>query len=84
MMHGCTIVARNYLAQAQVLVDSFRRHHPDGTFDVLLVDEPGTERATLRGAEVLMIDEIGIKPSSLERMTTAYELIGRASCRERV
>ena len=59
-MHACTIVARNYLAQAQVLVDSFRKHHPDGTIDVLLIDDPATERPQVDGADVLMIDEIGI------------------------
>src|SRR5687768_12940584 len=37
---ACTIVARNYLAQAQVLVDSFRDHHPDGSFHVLVIDDP--------------------------------------------
>ena len=63
-MHACTIVARNYLAQAQVLVDSFRRHHPDGTFDVLLIDDPATERPQVAGADVVMIDEIGIAPAS--------------------
>ena len=74
-MHACTIVARNYLAQAQVLVDSFRKHHPDGTIDVLLIEDPATERPQVDGADVLMIDEIGIAPGVLERMTVAYEII---------
>ncbi len=74
-MHACTIVARNYLAQAQVLVDSFRKHHPDGTIDVLLIEDPATERPQVDGAGVLMIDEIGIAPGVLERMTVAYEII---------
>lgn len=37
---GCTIVARNYLAQARVLAKSFHTHHPDVPFFVLLADEP--------------------------------------------
>ena len=36
----CTIVAKNYLAQARSLVASFLEHHPDGRAFVLLVDRP--------------------------------------------
>ena len=36
----CTIVAKNYLAYARVLMDSLRRHHPDAAAYVLLVDDP--------------------------------------------
>lgn len=79
MIHACTIVARNYLAQAQVLVDSFREHHPDGTFHVLLVDDPATERPQMDGADVLMIDEIGLEPSELGQMAAIYELIELAT-----
>ena len=78
-MHGCTIVARNYLAQAQVLVDSFRKHHPDGTFDVLLVDDPSTERPSVNGADVVLIDEIGVDPDILDAMSGAYLLIELAT-----
>jgi len=57
----CTVIAKNYLAQARCLTDSFLRHHPDGEVYVLLIDEigeyfdPAEERfATVR------LDEIGI------------------------
>lgn len=36
----CTAVAGNYLAFARVLADSFRRHHPDIPFYLLLPDPP--------------------------------------------
>ena len=36
----CTIIAKNYLAQARCLVESFLAHHPDGRAFVLLVDRP--------------------------------------------
>ncbi len=36
----CTIVAKNYLAQARALARSLRRHHPDLPLYVLLVDDP--------------------------------------------
>jgi len=38
-MHGCTIVARNYLTQADVLAQSFTRFHPDYRFSVLVIDD---------------------------------------------
>ncbi len=34
----CTIVSRNFLSYARVLAQSFRAHHPDASFFVLLVD----------------------------------------------
>ena len=36
---AATIVAKNHLSSARVLADSFRRHHPDVPFYVLLADE---------------------------------------------
>jgi glycosyltransferase involved in cell wall biosynthesis len=36
----CTIIAKNYLAYARCLVDSFLKHHPDGHAFVLLIDDP--------------------------------------------
>ena len=78
-LHACTIVARNYLAQARVLIDTFRTHHPDGTFHLLLVDEPDTERPEVPGAEVVMIDEIGVEPAVLEQMIVSYQLIELAT-----
>jgi hypothetical protein len=36
---GATIVARSYLSYARVLAASFRQHHPDVPFFVLLADE---------------------------------------------
>lgn len=79
VMHACTIVARNYLAQAEVLVETFRRHHPEGTFAVLLVDDPRGERPTVPGAEVVLVDEIGVAPGVLEEMCASYQLIELAT-----
>lgn len=41
-MHAtiCTIIAKNYLAQARCLAESFYAQHPDGRMYVLLIDEP--------------------------------------------
>jgi glycosyltransferase involved in cell wall biosynthesis/SAM-dependent methyltransferase len=35
---ACTIIARNYIAQARLLASSYLRHHPDSHFFVLIVD----------------------------------------------
>ena len=56
---ACTIVAKNYIAFARVLADSFYQHHPEGRFFVLLVDrnegyvDPQQERFTLLEIEEL-------------------------------
>ena len=39
MVSVCTIIARNYLAHARVLAESFFAHHPGGDFAVLLIDD---------------------------------------------
>src|SRR3954463_4151855 len=36
----CTIIAKNYLAQARCLAESFYAQHPDGHMFVLLIDQP--------------------------------------------
>ena len=38
MMNACTIVARNYLAQASALADSFVAANPDGVFTIFAID----------------------------------------------
>ncbi|MCU1489206.1 MAG: glycosyltransferase [Acidimicrobiaceae bacterium] len=37
-MDICTIIAKNYVAQARVLARSFAEHHPDGGCSVLVID----------------------------------------------
>jgi glycosyltransferase involved in cell wall biosynthesis/SAM-dependent methyltransferase/outer membrane murein-binding lipoprotein Lpp len=73
-MNACTIIAKNYLAHARVLAESFYEHHPDGTFTTLVVDEvegyldPGAERFDLVTAA-----ELGIEDFDL--MATAYDVM---------
>ena len=38
-MDVCTIIAKNYVAQARVLARSFAEHHPDGRFSTLIIDD---------------------------------------------
>jgi glycosyltransferase involved in cell wall biosynthesis len=42
-MRICTIVARNYLAYARVLAESFLAQHPDGECSVLVIDDVAGE-----------------------------------------
>lgn len=38
-MNVCTIIAKNYVAYARVLAESFLEHHPGGTCTVLVIDD---------------------------------------------
>jgi glycosyltransferase involved in cell wall biosynthesis len=62
-MDACTIIAKNYVAQARVLARSFAEHHPDGRFWTLIIDDfedhldPANEPF-----EVLTPADIGCEP----------------------
>jgi glycosyltransferase involved in cell wall biosynthesis len=70
----CTIVAKNYLAHARCLVDSFLAQHPEGRAFVLLVDrpdgyfDPAEERFT-----TLLAEELGIP--DFTALTLRYTLL---------
>ncbi len=61
---ACTIISKNYLAYARVLCNSFRTHHPDIQFVVLLVDrvdgyfDPGAESFEFVTLEQLSIPDL--------------------------
>src|SRR5207244_706871 len=76
----CTIVSKNYLAQARVLANSIHTHHPDSPVFVLLVDrvdgcfDPQAEPFTLIEIEDLPIPTLPrfcFKYSVLELNTAA-------------
>src|ERR1035438_4592741 len=56
----CTIVARNYLPRARVLAESLRRHHPDVTLWVLVIDAELTEWADGEPFSGLSLEEVGL------------------------
>jgi len=70
----CTIIAKNYLAQARCLTDSFLKQHPNGRVFVLVIDEwegyfdPERERFI-----TISVDEIGIE--NLAAMTYRYTVL---------
>ena len=79
-MNACTIVARNYLAHARVLAESFRRHHPSGCFTTLVLDARHEELAT-RAEPFRVLDpyEIGIERAELDRMAMIYDVMELAT-----
>jgi glycosyltransferase involved in cell wall biosynthesis len=79
-LNACTIAVRSRLPEARVLVDSFRRQHADSTFTVLVVDdEPDASRPDVAGAEVLLLDEIGLHDRDRLVMAASYDLVERSA-----
>jgi SAM-dependent methyltransferase/glycosyltransferase involved in cell wall biosynthesis len=70
----CTIIARNYVAHARVLAESFQKVHPDGTCSVLVIDDPaGYIDPAEEPFELLTIDRIGLPDPA--RMAAAYDVM---------
>src|SRR4029450_3157189 len=74
MYTACTICARNYLAYARVLAESFYAHHPDGTFVVLLIDDeprllPDEGRIVWR-----RLADIGLDQAEMRRLAAIYDV----------
>jgi glycosyltransferase involved in cell wall biosynthesis/SAM-dependent methyltransferase len=70
----CTIIARNYLAQARVLARSFKEVHPDGNCTVLVIDDTaGYIDPAAEEFELLTIGEIGLP--DVERMAAYYDVM---------
>lgn len=78
MRTACTIIARNYLAQARVLSQSFRDHHPGGRIAALVLDDaeralgPGEPFDVLRPEDIMSSEEFG-------RMATMYSVVELAT-----
>ena len=73
-MNICTIIAKNYLAHARVLSESFKDHHPNGTCYVLIIDDlegyvdPAAEPFELVTPAQLDID-------NYEHMAAIYDVV---------
>lgn len=76
VIHACTIVARNYLAQARVLARSFQQFHPDSSFTILVVDDLGGREASdsVTGARLLSLRDVGLDPGDELRMPMIYNV----------
>ena len=73
-MQACTIVAANYLAQARVLADSFRQHHPESPFTILVVDGAVPGDAPVDGVQLLRLTDIGLDAGEEYRMPMIYDV----------
>jgi glycosyltransferase involved in cell wall biosynthesis/SAM-dependent methyltransferase len=74
-VNGCTIIARNYLAQARVLAETFREHHPDGRFFVLVIDADGRVVSGAREPFELVIPaDLPFGEGEFERMAAIYDV----------
>ncbi|HVH25674.1 MAG TPA: methyltransferase domain-containing protein [Vicinamibacterales bacterium] len=75
MVAACTIIARNYLAHARVLADSFLAHHQDGDFTVLIIDDEGRRfDARNERFRCLRLAEIGLSGSEIARLAGIYDV----------
>jgi hypothetical protein len=71
-MHGCTVVARNFLPHARVLADSFLHHNPGARFSVLVVDESARSGAAVEHFDVVVPADLGVDEEELHRRFTMY------------
>ncbi len=80
MIHACTIVARNYLAQASVLADSFVRAHSEGDFTILCIDLQG-ERVDSDDPRVRVVapTDAGFSETEFNRMAAIYTVVELAT-----
>jgi|GEM_PF-205095 len=75
METACTICACNYLAYARVLAESFYRHHPDGTFVVLLIDDEDRRHVPDDGRIVWRrLRDIGLDEAEIRRLAAIYDV----------
>ena len=75
MVRACTIIARNYMAHARVLAQSFFEQHPNGTFTVLLIDDENRrfdERC--EQFRCLRLSDIELNPGEIGRLAAVYDV----------
>jgi glycosyltransferase involved in cell wall biosynthesis len=72
---ACTIVAHNYLPQARILAESFKKFHPDSTFYIVIVDRP-IEARLVRSDDfqVVPITDIDFGTEGFGHMAAIYDV----------
>lgn len=72
---ACTIVAHNYLPQARILAESFRKFHPDSTFYIVIVDRPIEARLVQSDDfQVVPITDIDFGTEGFGLMAAIYDV----------
>jgi glycosyltransferase involved in cell wall biosynthesis len=79
LARACTIVARNYLAQAEVLVSSFVEHNPGVQFSTLVIDGSEEDRSRPGVGEVVLPADLGLEPGLLHSMIVMYDVMELAT-----
>src|SRR6266550_3930177 len=70
----CTIIAKNYVAYARVLAESFRQHHPDGRCFTLVIDDiAGYLDPAQEPFELITPDQLDLR--GFEHMAGRYEVL---------
>ncbi len=80
MIHACTIVARNYLAQASALADSWVEAVPEGDITILVIDL-GDERVESDDPRIRVVapTSAGFTQEEFDRMATVYGVVELAT-----
>ncbi|BEP11830.1 FkbM family methyltransferase [Acidothermaceae bacterium B102] len=73
-MHACTIVARNYLAFARVLAESFLSIHPDSSFTTLVVDAEFGFDSAGEPFNVVTPAQLDLSDEEFHRMAVMYDV----------
>lgn len=72
---ACTIVAHNYLPQARILAESFKKFHPDSVFYIVIVDRPVEARLVRSDFfQVVPITEIDFGVEGFAHMAAIYDV----------
>lgn len=73
-MFAGTIVASNYIRMAQLLGESFLRHHPTSRFAILVIDD-GNVDGSAEGIEILRLGDLDLPTGQIEMMKTIYDVM---------
>lgn len=72
---ACTIVAHNYLPQARILAASFREHHPESDFYIVVIDHPNlVGNASDAGHTMLSIHDLDLGDEGHKYMAAIYDV----------
>jgi glycosyltransferase involved in cell wall biosynthesis len=76
----CTIIARNYRAQARVLARSFSEHHPGERLQVLVIDDlEGTHANSDEPFDTIWPSDLPMERRTLHDMAMCYEVMELAT-----
>ena len=72
---ACTIVAHNYLPQARILAESFKKFHPDSTFYIVIVDRPIEARLVESDSfQVVAITDVDFGAEGFSHLAAIYDV----------